>query len=90
MSDYELVSPLLVNNYNIPDIYNKLLNKHYLKTLLKLKENKQFILLAIFPITLYNYIIKLIKKIVVMKGKINEKNNSNINDVINDNNTSRM
>ena len=34
MTDYELVSPLLANNYNIPSLYNKLLNelinKHFL------------------------------------------------------------
>ena len=71
-------------------IYSKLLNKHYLKILLKIKANKQFILLALFPITLYNYIIKLIKKIVVEKGKINEKNNINNNDVTNSNDSSRL
>lgn len=58
-------------------LYSKFMKKYYIKTILKIKENKQYIFLAIFPITLYNYIIKVIKKMV----RKNEKNSS-----INDNN----
>lgn len=60
-------------------LYSKFMKKYYIKTILKIKENKQYIFLAIFPITLYNYIIKVIKKM----GRKNEKNSS-INDNDND------
>ncbi len=64
-------------------IYRKLLSDHYIKMLSKIKEHKRIITLAIFPITLYNYIINIIRKMIKKKGKIHEKNNSNINDNVN-------
>ena len=64
-------------------IYRKLLSDHYIKMLSKIKEHKRIITLAIFPITLYNYIIDIIRKTIKKKGKIHEKNNSNINDNVN-------
>ena len=70
-------------------IYNKFLSKNYIKIILKIKDNKQNILLAIFPITLYNYIIKNIKKIRNRKNK-NEENNSTNNDTISDNHNTGM
>lgn len=42
-------------------LYSKFIKKSFIKTILKIKENKQYIFLAIFPITLYNYISKIKK-----------------------------
>lgn len=68
-------------------IYHKLLSERYIKIILKIKEYKQNIILAIFPITLYNYIIRNIKEIRNRKKK-NEKNNSTTTNSNNDvNNT---
>lgn len=65
-------------------IYHYFFSKRYLKTLLIFMKNKKNILLAIFPITLYNYIKKKIHKLHKKKGNNNEKNNIgntvNIND----------
>lgn len=60
-------------------IYNKLFSESYIKIILKIKENRQNILLAIFPITLYNYIIRNIsEKIkIISKKKQDTKNNTN-------------
>jgi hypothetical protein len=51
---------------------------------------KKIITLAIFPITLYNYTIRIIRKYITKKGKNDEKNNDNINDSGDDDNISRM
>ena len=65
-------------------IYHYFFSKRYLKTLLIFIKNKKNILLAIFPITLYNYIKKKICKLHKKKGNNNEKDNIgntvNIND----------
>lgn len=70
-------------------IYHKLLSERYIKIILKIKEYKQNIILAIFPITLYNYIIRNIKEIRNRKKK-NEKNNSTITNSNNDVNNTRL
>ena len=70
-------------------IYNKFLSKSYIKIILKIKGYKRNILLAIFPITLYNYIIRNIKKLKNRKLK-NEENNSNNTDNINITDTTGM
>ncbi len=68
-------------------IYSKLFSKRYIKIILKIKTYKQNIILAIFPITLYNYIIRNIKRILKRKKK-NEENNCTITNSNNDvNNT---
>lgn len=65
-------------------IYHYFFSKRYLKTLLIFMKNKKNILLAIFPITLYNYIKRKIHKLHKKKGNNNEKDNigntANIND----------
>lgn len=64
-------------------VYLKFLSKQYIKILLKIRKFKRVILLALFPITLYNYIIKNTKKYTKEKEKNNEKdtiNNNTIND----------
>lgn len=70
-------------------VYNKLFSKRYIKIILKIKCYKQNIILAIFPITLYNYIIRNIKKIKNRKRK-NEENNSTITNSNNDVNNTRV
>lgn len=70
-------------------VYNKLFSKRYIKIILKIKTYKQNIILAIFPITLYNYIIRNIKKIKNRKRK-NEENNSTITNSNNDVNNTRV
>ena len=70
-------------------VYNKLFSKRYIKIILKIKGYKQNIILAIFPITLYNYIIRNIKKIKNRKRK-NEENNSTITNSDNDVNNTRV
>lgn len=68
-------------------IYHKFFSKRYIKIILKIKTYKQNIILAIFPITLYNYIIRNIKRILKRKKK-NEENNCTITNSNNDvNNT---
>lgn len=67
-------------------LYSKFMKKSFIKTILKIKENKQYIFLAIFPITLYNYISKIIKKMV----KKNEKTSSDNNNINDDNNTTGL
>ena len=68
-------------------IYSKVFSKRYIKIILKIKTYKQNIILAIFPITLYNYIIRNIKRIMKRK-KTNEENNCTITNSNNDvNNT---
>lgn len=69
-------------------IYRKFLSTYYIKTILKIKKYKKIIILAIFPITLYNYTIKLIRKIIKKKGKTYEENNIIIDNDANDNNSS--
>ena len=64
-------------------IYSKLFSKRYIKIILKIKTYKQNIILAIFPITLYNYIIRNIKRIMKRKKK-NEENNCTITNSNND------
>lgn len=70
-------------------IYHKLLSERYIKIILKIKEYKQNIILAIFPITLYNYIIRNIKRILKRKKK-NEENNCTITNSNNDVNNTRL
>lgn len=65
-------------------IYHYLMSKSYIKIILKIKENRHNLLLALFPLTLYNSIIKIINKIRKNKGNKNEKNNSS--NIISDNN----
>ena len=70
--------------------YRKFLSDYYTKTLLKLIKYKKIITLAILPITLYNYTIRIIRKYITKKGKNDEKINDNINDSSDDDNISRM
>lgn len=60
-------------------IYHYLLRKSYIKVLLKIKKKRQDLLLALFPVKLYNYIIKRIKKIFKNRRTTNEKNDLHIN-----------
>lgn len=71
-------------------VYRKYLSKYYIKILLKIKGYKRIITLAIFPITLYNYITNVVKNIIDKKGKIHEKNNISINDDVNSSPSSRV
>lgn len=66
-------------------VYYKLFSKQYIKILLKIKKCKKVILLALFPITLYNYIVRNIKKHTKEKEKDNEKDTINNNSIIDDN-----
>jgi len=69
-------------------IYNKFLSKSYIKIILKIKESRQNILLAIFPITLYNYIIRKTKVLIKNNNKNRKQKNEknyNINNDINSN-----
>ncbi len=68
-------------------IYHYFMSKQYIKVLLKIKENRHNLFLALFPVTLYNNIIKIIKKIRKNKGKKNEESNS-IDSVNNDDSNS--
>lgn len=65
-------------------VYYKLFSKQYIKILLKIKKCKKVILLALFPITLYNYIVRNIKKYTKEKEKDNEKDTINNNSIIDD------
>jgi CBS domain containing-hemolysin-like protein len=71
-------------------VYRKYLSKYYIKILLKIKGYKRIITLAIFPITLYNYITNVVRNIINKKGKIHEKNNISINDDVNSSPSSRV
>ena len=71
-------------------VYRKYLSKYYIKILLKIKGYKRIITLAIFPITLYNYITNIVRNIINKKGKIHEKNNISINDDVNSSPSSRV
>lgn len=71
-------------------VYRKCLSKYYIKILLKIKGYKRIITLAIFPITLYNYITNVVRNIINKKGKIHEKNNISINDDVNSSPSSRV
>lgn len=71
-------------------VYRKYLSKYYIKILLKIKGYKRIITLAIFPITLYNYITNVVRNIISKKGKIHEKNNISINDDVNSSPSSRV
>lgn len=71
-------------------VYRKCLSKYYIKILLKIKGYKRIITLAIFPITLYNYITNVVRNIINKRGKIHEKNNISINDDVNSSPSSRV
>lgn len=74
-------------------IYNKLLSESYIKIILKIKENRQNILLAIFPITLYNNIRRNISKKIKKSNKniqnTKKNNTNNKNNKSNKNNKNR-
>ena len=71
-------------------IYNKFLSKRFIKIILKIKSYRKNIALALFPITLYNYIIRNIKKYISRRKKKYEENNT-INIIGNDDsNNTRM
>lgn len=71
-------------------VYKRYLSKYYIKILLKIKGYKRIITLAIFPITLYNYITNVVRNIINKKGEIHEKNNISINDDVNSSPSSRV
>ncbi len=57
-------------------IYNKFLSKRFIKIILKIKSHRKNIALALFPITLYNYIIRNIKKYISKRKAKHEENNT--------------
>lgn len=68
-------------------VYIRFLSSSFIKILLKIKKYSKGFMLALFPISLYNYIIRnTIKK----RKKINEKDNIINNNDINDDNNTRM
>lgn len=71
-------------------IYKKYLKEKYIKTLLKILKNKRNILLALFPITMYNYFILKIKKLVTKRKHKNEENTINNTIISNDDDNARM
>lgn len=71
-------------------IYKKYLKEKYIKTLLKILKNKRNILLALFPITMYNYFILKIKKLVTKRKRKNEENTINNTIISNDDDNARM
>ncbi len=71
-------------------IYKKYLKEKYIKTLLKILKNKRNILLALFPITMYNYFILKIKKLVTKRKHKNEENTINNTIINNDDDNARM
>lgn len=71
-------------------IYKKYLKEKYIKTLLKILKNKKNILLALFPITMYNYFILKIKKLVTKRKRKNEENTINNTIISNDDDNARM
>ena len=71
-------------------IYKKYLKEKYIKTLLKILKNKRNILLALFPITMYNYFILKIKKLLTKRKHKNEENTINNTIISNDDDNARM
>ena len=71
-------------------IYKKYLKEKYIKTLLKILKNKRNILLALFPITMYNYFILKIKKLLTKRKRKNEENTINNTIISNDDDNARM
>lgn len=71
-------------------IYYYLMRKYYLKTILNISRYQRGIMLALFPINLYNCIIKKLKHIVMKRKKKHEKNSDIININGNDNDNTRV
>lgn len=71
-------------------IYKKYLKEKYIKTLLKILKNKRNILLALFPITMYNYFILKIRKLITKRKHKNEENTINNTIINNDDDNARM
>ena len=71
-------------------IYKKYLKEKYIKSLLKILKNKRNILLALFPITMYNYFILKIRKLITKRKHKNEENTINNTIINNDDDNARM
>ncbi len=71
-------------------LYYYFVRKEYVKILLKIRGKRRNLLLALFPINLYNYIIKKVKQLTIRRKQKNEENNVLINDDSSSVNNSRM
>jgi CBS domain containing-hemolysin-like protein len=71
-------------------LYYYFVRKEYIKILLKIRGKRRNLLLALFPINLYNYIIKKVKQLTIRRKQKNEENNVLINDDSSSVNNSRM
>lgn len=71
-------------------IYVKLFQSNYIKIILKLKHYEKNIILAIFPVTMYNYFRRKLNNILRKRKQKYEKNNFNDSNTNNNGNDTGM